>query len=291
MRTTWVSFTATLSGSLWLKSNPHYDIIKMMFSRFRTVLLIMLLIMLSGIPASAQNTPAERFKSRLDGAWVKKEKDGSSTIINYNYSSDDIIMFSDAQGVQEVYLCSQFSPTLRENTWYMLGTNDMVPFIRMNITVRLESDNVCYFTVREEGIKNEAVIWTGKYTRMTEYGEKKAPKEEKQFVLDGKYESDTMTLLFSKQHFTLTDGKGIHSGLAALYDYDDISILELRFLGKEGKQENMFQYKLEHSITENDDAIIVEISMLPGKIKIHGFKPSGEPKLVLTQKIAKEKAE
>ena len=41
----------------------------------------------------------------------------------------------------------------------------------------------------------------------------------------------------------------------------------------------------------SDDAIIVEITMLPGKIKIHGFKPSGEPKLVLVQKIAKEKAE
>ena len=155
----------------------------MMVSRFKAVLFIMLLILLSGIPASAQNTAADRFKKRLDGAWVKKEKDGSSTIINYNESSNDIIMFSDAQGVQEVYLCSQFSPTLKENTWYLLGTNDMVPFIRMNITVRLESENVCYFTVREEGIKNEGVIWTGKYSRMTEYGEKKAPKEEKQFVL------------------------------------------------------------------------------------------------------------
>ena len=72
----------------------------------------MLLILLSGIPAFAQNTAADRFKKRLDGAWVKKEKDGSSTIINYNESSNDIIMFSDAQGVQEVYLCSQFSPTL-----------------------------------------------------------------------------------------------------------------------------------------------------------------------------------
>ena len=183
-------------------------------------------MLFSSVPAVAQNTPAERFKSRLDGAWVKKEKDGSSTIINFNYSSNDIIMFNDAQGVQEVYLCSQFSPTLRENTWYMLGTNDMVPFIRMNITVRLESDDVCHFTVREEGIKNEEVIWTGRYVRMTEYGEKKAPKEEeKQFVLDGKYVNDTMTLIFSKNHFTLTDDKGTHSGLAALYEFGDISIL------------------------------------------------------------------
>ena len=118
-----------------------------MIFRFRSVLSIILLILLSGMTAFAQNTPADRFKSRLDGAWVKKEKDGSSTIINFNYSSNDIIMFNDTQGVQEVYLCSQFSPTLRENTWYMLGTNDMVPFIRMNITVRLESDDVCHFTV------------------------------------------------------------------------------------------------------------------------------------------------
>ena len=286
-----VSFTATLSGSLWLKSSPHCYIIKMMVSRFKAVLLITLLILLSGIPAMAQNTAADRFKKRLDGSWVKKEKDGSSTIINYNESSNDIIMFSDAQRVQEVYLCSQFSPTLKENTWYLLGTNDMVPFIRMNITVRLESEDVCYFTVREEGIKNEGVIWTGRYSRMTEYGEKKAPKEEKQFVLDGQYINDTMTLVFSKQHFNLTDDKGNYSGLAALYNFDDISILELRFLGREGKLEDLLQYRLEHSITENDDAIIVEISMLPGKIKIHGFKPSGEPKLVLTQKIAKEKSE
>ena len=263
----------------------------MMYPRFRAFLLIILLTLLSGIPVLAQNTPAERFKNRLDGAWVKKEKDGSSTIINYNYSSNDIIMFSDAQGVQEVYLCSQFSPTLRENTWYMVGTNDMVPFIRMNITMRLDSDNECYFTIREEGIKNEDVIWSGKYVRMTEYGEKKAPKEEKQFVLDGQYKNDTMTLAFSKNHFILTDGKGNRSGLAALYDYEDISILELRFLGKEGKLESLLQYRFEHSITETDDAILVDIDMTPGKIKIHGFKASGEPKLVLTQKIAKETAE
>ncbi len=262
-----------------------------MFHRFRILFPFLLLALLSSVPAFAQNTPAERFKSRLDGAWVKKEKDKSSTIINFNYSSNDIIMFNDAQGVQEVYLCSQFSPTVRENTWYMLGTNDMVPFIKMNITVRLESDDVCHFTVREEGIKNEAVIWTGRYERMTEYGEKKAPKEEKQFVLDGKYENDTMSLIFSRNHFTLTDEKGSHSGLAALYEFGDISILEFRHLGKEGKLEHMFQYRFEHSITETDNAIIVEISMLPGKIKIHGFKPSGEPKLVLTQKIAKENAE
>ncbi|MBR4159554.1 MAG: hypothetical protein IKT97_05815, partial [Spirochaetia bacterium] len=216
----------------------------MMVSRFKAVLLITLLILLSGIPAMAQNTAADRFKKRLDGSWVKKEKDGSSTIINYNESSNDIIMFSDAQRVQEVYLCSQFSPTLKENTWYLLGTNDMVPFIRMNITVRLESEDVCYFTVREEGIKNEGVIWTGRYSRMTEYGEKKAPKEEKQFVLDGQYINDTMTLVFSKQHFNLTDDKGNYSGLAALYNFDDISILELRFLGREGKLEDLFQYRL-----------------------------------------------
>ena len=263
----------------------------MMFRRFKTLLTILILL-LSILPAFAQSTQADRFKDRIDGAWVKKEKDGSSTIINYNKSSNDIIMFSDAQGVQEVYLCSQFSPTIKENTWYLLGTNDMVPFIRMNITVRLESEDVCYFTVREEGIKNEGVIWTGKYARMTEYGEKKAPqKEEKQFVLDGKYENDTMTLVFSRNHFELTDEKGLHSGLAALYDFGDISILELRYLGKEGKLENLLQYRFEHTITETDDSILVDINMTPGKIKIHGFKMSGENTIKLTQKIAKEKTE
>ena len=113
----------------------------------------------------------------------------------------------------------------------------------------------------------------------------------RQFVLDGKYVNDTMTLIFSRNHFTLTDDKGTHSGLAALYEFGYLSILEFRHLEKEGKLERMFQYRFEHSITETDNAIIVEISMLPGKIKIHGFKPSGEPKLVLTQKIAKETAE
>jgi hypothetical protein len=263
----------------------------MMFRRFKTLLTILILL-LSTLPAFAQSTQADRFKDRIDGAWVKKEKDGSSTIINFNKSSNDIIMFNNAQGVQEVYLCSQFSPTLKENTWYLLGTNDMVPFIRMNITVRLESEDVCYFTVREEGIKNEGVIWTGKYARMTEYGEKKAPqKEEKQFVLDGKYENDTMTLVFSRNHFELTDEKGLHSGLAALYDFGDISILELRYLGKEGKLENLLQYRFEHTITETDDSILVDINMTPGKIKIHGFKMSGENTIKLTQKIAKEKTE
>ena len=256
----------------------------MMFRRFKTLLTILILL-LSTLPAFAQSTQADR-------AWVKKEKDGSSTIINFNKSSNDIIMFNNAQGVQEVYLCSQFSPTIKENTWYLLGTNDMVPFIRMNITVRLESEDVCYFTVREEGIKNEGVIWTGKYARMTEYGEKKAPqKEEKQFVLDGKYENDTMTLVFSRNHFELTDEKGLHSGLAALYDFGDISILELRYLGKEGKLENLLQYRFEHTITETDDSILVDINMTPGKIKIHGFKMSGENTIKLTQKIAKEKTE
>jgi hypothetical protein len=263
----------------------------MMFRRFKTLLTILILL-LSTLPAFAQSTQADRFKDRIDGAWVKKEKDGSSTIINFNKSSNDIIMFNNAQGVQEVYLCSQFSPTIKENTWYLLGTNDMVPFIRMNITVRLESEDVCYFTVREEGIKNEGVIWTGKYARMTEYGEKKAPqKEEKQFVLDGKYENDTMTLVFSRNHFELTDEKGLHSGLAALYDFGDISILELRYLGKEGKLENLLQYRFEHTITETDDSILVDINMTPGKIKIHGFKMSGENTIKLTQKIAKEKTE
>ena len=263
----------------------------MMFRRFKTLLTILILL-LSVLPAFAQSTQADRFKDRIDGAWVKKEKDGSSTIINFNKSSNDIIMFNNAQGVQEVYLCSQFSPTIKENTWYLLGTNDMVPFIRMNITVRLESEDICYFTVREEGIKNEGVIWTGRYARMTEYGEKKAPaKEEKQFVLDGKYENDTMTLIFSKQHFELTDEKGHHSGLAALYEFGDISILELRYLGKEGKLENLFQYRFEHTITETDDSILVDINMTPGKIKIHGFKMSGENTIKLTQKIAKETAE
>lgn len=263
----------------------------MMFRSFKTLLTILILL-LSTLPAFAQSTQADRFKDRIDGAWVKKEKDGSSTIINFNKSSNDIIMFNNAQGVQEVYLCSQFSPTIKENTWYLLGTNDMVPFIRMNITVRLESEDVCYFTVREEGIKNEGVIWTGKYARMTEYGEKKAPqKEEKQFVLDGKYENDTMTLVFSRNHFELTDEKGLHSGLAALYDFGDISILELRYLGKEGKLENLLQYRFEHTITETDDSILVDINMTPGKIKIHGFKMSGENTIKLTQKIAKEKTE
>ncbi len=264
----------------------------MMYRRSKIQLpILLLLLLLSAFPAFGQTTPADRFKNRLDGAWVKREKDGSATIINYNYSSNDIIMYNDALGVQEVYLCSQFSPTLRENTWYMLGTNDMVPFIRMNITMRLESDDVCYFTVREEGIKNEEVIWTGRYNRMTEYGEKKAPEEEKQFVLDGVYENETMTLVFSKHHFEMTDEKGTRSGLAALYDFEDISILELRFLGKEGKLQNLFQYRLEHSITETEDVILVEITLQPGKIKIHGFKPSGEPKVTLIQKIAKEKGE
>ena len=261
--------------------------------RFRTLFLALSLLLLSAISAAAQEkTALDKFRNALDGSWVKKEKDGSSTIINYNYSSNDIIMFSDALGVQEVYLCSQLSPTVRDNTWYMVGTNDMVPFIKMNITVRLESDDVCMFTVREDGIKNAEVIWTGRYTRMVEYSRQKpVPEAGRQFVLDGRYTNDDYTMVFSKSHFSLTDDKGEHSGLAALFRYEDITVLELRFLGKEGKLENLGQYRFDHSITETDDSISVAIMLTPGRIKIHGFKPSGESILTLTQEIAKEKPE
>ncbi len=264
-----------------------------MFQKARILfpVIILSMLILSAAQVFAQNTPKDRFRSRLDGAWIKQEKDGSSTIINYSYSADEIIMFSDSQGVQEVYLCSQFSPTVRENTWYLLGTNDMVPFIKMNITVRLESENACYFTVREEGIKNAEVIWTGRYERMKTYGKPIQAAEERQFVLDGKYEGQDATLVFSKSHFILTDDKREYSGLAALFDFEDIVVMELRFLGKEGRLENLVQYRFEHSITENDEAILVDIILTPGKIKINGFKPSGEPNLVFTQRIAKETAE
>ena len=242
-----------------------------MFLRLRRLFfLIILSLCFAPVFAYAQeNADTLAFKKKLDGAWIKTEKDKSESIISYNQNTNEIIMFSSSEGIQEVYLCSPFTLTQSGNSYYLVGTNDMVPFIRVNITIRMDSDNECRFTVRESEIKNTEVVWTGSYTRMTSYEKGKLAAETSgEFIHDGIYSNDNLSIDFDGNYFTMDDGKATKSGIFAVYDFEKINILELRFLERDGKQNGMAQYRIE----SKEDSV----TLTPGQLKAHGFKLSGE---------------
>jgi len=250
-----------------------------MFLNFKKLFIFVIFsLCLAPIIANAQeDTDTLAFKKKLDGAWIEKEKDKSESIINYNQNTNELIMFSSSERIQEVFLCSPFTPLHNGNSYNLVGTNDMVPFIKVNITIHMDNDNKCWFTVRESEIKNKEVVWTGSYTRMTSYKNTKSYIEKKEeFILDGRYSNGTLSMDFYGNRFLLYNGKETKFGVFAIYDFEKMDILELRFLERDGKQTSMTQYRIEHGKKNS-------IILTPGQLKAHGFKLSGEKSSALTK--------
>ena len=240
------------------------------------------------IPGEQTDDPAGRFTDKLDGTWIKI--DGSSTcIVNFDKAANEIIMYDGEENLQEVYRCSSFSKTKRSDTFYMVGTNDMIPFIRMNFTIQLFSDGRCWITVKESGIKNEKVIWTGSYTRMTGYDDPtRLDDNSGTILLSGLYTGNSFSLRFSDSSFEMEKNGEKTVGIYSVYHYNRHNILELRFRDKEVMVTGTECYRITFSVDEKDNYYLDILTLERGSSTPEAFVSYGEEELVLTRQFQKE---
>lgn len=226
---------------------------------------------------------ADLFTDSLDGTWIKRDKT-SLCIVNYNKDENEIIMYDRSENLQEVYKCSAFSKTRQPNTFYMVGTNDMIPFIRMNFTIQLFPDDKCWITVKESGIKNEKVIWTGSYVRMTGYADsEKTTEPTERIYLSGIFTGNNIRFHFSDEKFKAEINGEKKNGIFSVYIYNGKNILELRYLDKEGRVTGSDCYELTYRENETEQHYLGIITMKRGTSTPTAFLPYGEEDMLITQ--------
>ena len=175
---------------------------------------------------------------------------------------------------QEIYLWDGTYKIL-VNQVEIVGTNELVPYIRKNVYVRVEA---------LDGIRLlGSDPWRGSYRRVAGRGlnDLRAAGSPTTTVgsdieLSGSYVSDLgERFVFTGNEFTLEEAGQTISGLFSLYRID-ISILELKVREKTGVVTETRRYRLTFEEETKDDRVYRTLYLVPGVVGIYGFEPIGD---------------
>ena len=102
--------------------------------------------------------------------------------------------------------------------------------------------------------------------------------------LSGLFRSDSgVEIVFSSPEFTYRSAGSRRNGGYAVYELGASTLLELRFVDDNRLPLELSRYRATYVEKADDNRVIRTLSLEPGTVGISGFRPSGEPTLVLEQ--------
>ena len=210
---------------------------------------------------------ARSFEEFLGGVWFLEFPAGHKEIYlmfepgrrRFTYYANDI---------QEVYVWNASYKTL-VNQAEITGTNDLIPYIRKNLYVRIDSLD----SIRLLG----SDPWIGTYRRMsasTNFESESTVIEATH--LSGLYLSDIgEKLYFDGSDFEIEWSGNFYEGVFTLYRIDT-PVLELRVREKTGVFGDNLRFELIFSDAVRNDRLYRTIYLKPGVVGIYGFEANGE---------------
>lgn len=224
----------------------------------------------------------KEFEAFLSGPWYKASADSSipvdvNNLILFDEKDKRITFFS--SDVQEVYLWENSFRTLF-NSILINGTNELVPFIKRQIVIRVLSLN----TVQIAG----SDIWQGTYNRLSEsmYPYVLRQNREQQNALPelyGYFRSDTGDeFFFDSPRFTSQESGISYKGGFSLFIAGN-SILSLKYLDEKGFTRSERVFKVDFIEEKSDREIKRSLFLIEGRLTTFGFRPTADYSIKLEQ--------
>ncbi len=234
---------------------------------------------------SGTKTSFEKFLSSL---WLystaKKNDNAAGPIVLFNPRLKRITFYNN--DIEEIYRWESSTKTLY-NTLIINCRNDIVPYLRVTLFIRIVDLNTIRLVYKDDNIRNSKKAtnksWSGKYLKTDQTMENYlfAPvypggKTSRTIHLTGYYKSGTGNeLFFDPPRFELKTSEGNFHGGFYLYNVGT-DILQLKFINDEQKVYKIKTYKYDFLVTKNKRDIVRALVLIPGSIDVRGFLPSGK---------------
>ncbi len=235
------------------------------------------------------------FKNFLNGPWMLSNSDNNLSYNNsivYFDTKNKQVIFSN-KDFQEIYIWETSSKTL-SNTLLLVCKNDLVPFLDVSLSVKVVDINNINLRFKDNSMRNSRNTvnqsWTGTYFKLSPKIQRdlirdyrSSPNDTDIPILAGYYKSDTgVELFFNNPNFNMKDKGELISGGFYLVN-NGLKIAEFRILDKNMLVKKTLVYKYDFFTEKNDIEIIRTLILIPGKISIKGFTPSGDQFVRYTQ--------
>jgi len=232
---------------------------------------------------------SESFEDFLSGPWLftrsgqESSPGGAQSLIDFDTAERTITFYSG--DVQEIYTWTT-SHRFLSNSLAVRGENEIVPFIHIYISVYVQDLNhirlIIYDIDSHNGQRSTNTTWTGIYQKIGEslkesflpvsLSEQNAQSGLP--TLTGMYRSDEGNeIFFDPPLFSLNRQNESFSGGFSVYNMGS-DILELKVLNAHGIPVDRLCYSFDYFEEKKSNEIIRRLFLLPGKIGVHGFKPT-----------------
>ncbi len=235
------------------------------------------------------NGTKHSFETFLSSLWMysSSEKNNSSAgpIVLFNPALKRITFYNN--DIEEVYRWESSTKTLY-NTLIINCRNDIVPFLRVTLFIRVVDLNTIKLVYKDDNIRNTKKAtnksWSGKYLKTDQTMENylftpPSPdvSDTENIHLTGYYKSGTgEELFFNPPLFELKNLKGDFRGGFYLYNVG-VDILQLKYINSEQKVYKIETYKYDFLVKKSSLEIDRSLVLIPGTIDVRGFIPSGKP--------------
>ena len=228
----------------------------------------------------------KKFEEFLSSMWVLSsgQDETDSPLVLFELDKRKITFFDN--DIQEVYRWESSTKTLY-NTLIINCRNDIVPFLKITMYIRITDINTINLVYKDDSIRNSKKAtnknWSGKYLKtdktLEDYLFTRDNADELQDTdthLTGYYKSDYGDeIYFDPPRFELhKDGKTYKGGVYRFSIGTDI--LQLKFIDENHKVFKTETYKYDFMVNKSDLEIVRTLVLIPGTINVTGFVPSGE---------------
>lgn len=230
----------------------------------------------------------KNFEEFLSSLWIlsssEKNNISSGPIALFDLDARKITFYDN--DIQEIYRWESSTKTLY-NTLIINCRNDIVPYLKITLYIRLLDLNTISLIYKDDSMRNSKKAtnksWSGKYLKTDQSMENylfssSLPDENIQnnVHLTGYYKSDTGNeLFFDPPRFELKTSDGIFHGGFYLYNIG-VDILQFKYISNEHKVTKIETFKYDFLINKSDLEIIRTLVLIPGFISVTGFNPSNK---------------
>ncbi len=222
----------------------------------------------------------KEFEDFLQGPWLKSTQDSSGrvsrSILYFDRSEDSFSIFSG--DIQEEYLW-QASNRTNYNQLYLIGANELIRFIRKQLSITVRDMNNIYIWTNDT---NDT--WGGDYQRVSGdishlFRQQQEGNALPDISLSGVFSNDSgESIVFDEPWFQFRNSEGERKGGYALYisgsGIGQNIVLEFKYLTDAGLVEERQVYKTDYMEELRGDEIIRTLVLIPGQVSIFGFQPS-----------------
>ena len=233
----------------------------------------------------------DAYEHYLDGLWYKTLEGDTDDIFNEHY---EMIHFNQFQrsisfyekGLQEVYKWEDSHKTRIPNSFYLNAQNELVPFIRKQISIQVLTIDSIKIFVQDNDFKKSDFKWDGTYVKLSDNvvatltkssltGPVVAPEQ-----LTGTFLSNSgIEISFNFPRFSYQNKDEKKQGGYSVYPIEDTNVLELKAIKRNGLVEDTIIYSIEYEKEVQQNSITHTVILEPGEVTVHGFTSSGEQPL------------